>query len=114
MVGGQVNPIISIIIDNNNNNDNNNNIPLNGFQHQFLKCGEGKFHINSFFYHKVRQVLLYKVRQVLQSAIGITMCDDYYKVPIALFEKLWNAELSDWFKANKLSLNMQKSNYINF
>ena len=32
MVGGQVNPIISIIIDNNNNNNNNNdNIPLNGF-----------------------------------------------------------------------------------
>ena len=42
MVGGQVNPIISIIIDNNNknnNNNNNNNIPLNGFQHQFLKRG---------------------------------------------------------------------------
>ena len=53
MVGGQVSPIISIIVDNNNNNNNNNhsnsnnnnnnnnnnNIPLNGFQHQFLKWG---------------------------------------------------------------------------
>ena len=53
MVGGQVNPIISVIIKNNNNNnnddddddnDNNNNSPcsLNGFQHQFLKWGRRK------------------------------------------------------------------------
>ena len=68
MVRGQVNPIISIIIDNNSNNNNNNNdnnnnnnnnnnsnnnnnnsnnIPLNGFQHQFLKLGAEKgVHIN--------------------------------------------------------------------
>ena len=44
MVGGPVNPIISIVIHNNNNinnnnNNNNNNIPLKGFQNQFLKCG---------------------------------------------------------------------------
>ena len=39
MVGGPVNPILSIIIDKNNNNNNNNNIPLNGFQHQFLQWG---------------------------------------------------------------------------
>ena len=37
MVAGQVNPIISIIIDN-----DNDNIPLNGFQHQFLKWGRRK------------------------------------------------------------------------
>ena len=45
MVGGHVKPIIRIIIDSNNknnndkdNNDNNNdNIPLKGFQLQFLK-----------------------------------------------------------------------------
>ena len=45
MVRGQVNPVISIIIDNdnnNNNNDNSNNIPLNGFQHQFVKWGRRK------------------------------------------------------------------------
>ena len=53
MVGGQINPIISVIIKNNNNNnnddddddnDNNNNSPcsLNGFQHQFLKWGRRK------------------------------------------------------------------------
>ena len=39
MLAGQVNPIISIVIDNNNDNDN---IPLNGFQHQFLKWGRRK------------------------------------------------------------------------
>ena len=33
MLAGQVNPIISIIIDNNNDNDN---IPLNGFQHSAI------------------------------------------------------------------------------
>ena len=53
MVGGQVKPIISVIIKNNNNNNddddddndnNNNNSPcsLNGFQHQFLKWGRRK------------------------------------------------------------------------
>ena len=53
MVGGQVNPIISVIIKNNNNNNNsnnddddddndNNNNSLNGFQHQFLKKGRRK------------------------------------------------------------------------
>ena len=49
MVGGQVSPIISIIIKNNNNNNNdddddddNNNNSLNGFQHQFLKWGRRK------------------------------------------------------------------------
>ena len=32
-------------------------------------------------YYKVRQLFYYKVRQVLlQSATGITKCDDYYKV----------------------------------
>ena len=30
-------PMISIIIENNNSDSNNNNIPLNSFQHQFLK-----------------------------------------------------------------------------
>ena len=53
MVGGQVNPIISVIIKNNNNNNNNNdddddddnennNNSLNGFQHQFFKWGRRK------------------------------------------------------------------------
>ena len=50
MFEGQINQIISIIIDNNNNNNDNNNnnnnnnnhIPLNDFQQQFLKGGGGK------------------------------------------------------------------------
>ena len=50
MVGGQVSPIINIIIKNNNNNNNNddddnddnNNNSLNGFQLQFLKWGRRK------------------------------------------------------------------------
>ena len=51
MVGGQVSPIISIIIKNNNNNDNDDdddddddddNNSLNDFQHQFLKWGRRK------------------------------------------------------------------------
>ena len=46
MVGGQVSPIISLIIKNNNNNndddDDDNNNSLNGFQHQFLKWGHRK------------------------------------------------------------------------
>ena len=55
MVVGQVNPIISIIIDNNNNNfnnnnnnnddnnnNNNNNIPLNDFSTNFSSRGRGK------------------------------------------------------------------------
>ena len=40
IVGGQVNQIISIIIDNNKNN--NTNIPLKCFQHQFFKWGRRK------------------------------------------------------------------------
>ena len=42
---------------------------------------------DSLLYYKVRHLFYYKVRQVLQSAtvllqsaIGITKCDDYYKV----------------------------------
>ena len=36
---------------------------------------------DSFFYYKVRELFYYKVRQVLlQSATGVTKCDDYYKV----------------------------------
>ena len=49
MVKGQVNPIISIIIDDiNNNNNDNSNFPLNGFQHQFLQWGRrnASVHIN--------------------------------------------------------------------
>ena len=50
MVGGQVSPIISIIIKNNNNNndddddddDDNDNNSVNGFPHQFLKWGRRK------------------------------------------------------------------------
>ena len=50
MVGGQVSPIINIIIKNNNNNknnddddnDDNDNNSLNGFQLQFLKWGRRK------------------------------------------------------------------------
>ena len=46
MVGGQVSPIISIIIKNNNNNNNNNNDDdddnnnnsLNGFQQALIDC----------------------------------------------------------------------------
>ena len=49
MVGGQVSPIISIIIKNNNNNNNNNNNDadddddnnnnsLNGFQQALIDC----------------------------------------------------------------------------
>ena len=47
MVGGQVSPIISIIIKNNNNNnnnnddddnDNNNNNSLNGFEQALIDC----------------------------------------------------------------------------
>ena len=44
MVGGQVSPIISIIIKNNNNNNNNdndddnNNNSLNGFQQALIDC----------------------------------------------------------------------------
>ena len=47
MVGGQVRPIISIIIKNNNNNnnnnddddnDNNNNNSLNGFEQALIDC----------------------------------------------------------------------------
>ena len=57
MVGGQVNPITSIIIDDNNNNNdnnnknnnnnNNNNIPLNGFSAPISQVGaEESVHIN--------------------------------------------------------------------
>ena len=52
MVGGQVSPVISIIIKNNNKNNNNNNNndddddndnnSVNGFQLQFLKWGRRK------------------------------------------------------------------------
>ena len=48
MEGGQVSPIINIIIKNNSNNNNNNddddndNNSLNGFQLQFLKWGRRK------------------------------------------------------------------------
>ena len=45
MVGGQVNPTKSTIIDNNNNdnNNNNNNIPLNSFQlHLNFSNGGGR------------------------------------------------------------------------
>ena len=55
MVGGQVSPIINIIIKNNNNNNNNdddhnddnNNNSLNGFQLQFLKWGRRKVLIST-------------------------------------------------------------------
>ena len=40
IVGGQVNQIISIIIDNSKNN--NTNISLKGFQHQFFRWGQRK------------------------------------------------------------------------
>ena len=44
MVGGQVSSSATTRNNNNNNNNNNfnNNIPLNGFQHQFLKWGRRK------------------------------------------------------------------------
>ena len=42
MVGGQLNPIISIITDNNNNNNNNNNNDNNNNILSFSSGGGGK------------------------------------------------------------------------
>ena len=53
------------------------------------KCDKCYYKVRQLFllqsamvcYYKVRQLFYYKVRQVLlQSATGITKCDDYYKV----------------------------------
>ena len=45
------------------------------------------YKVRQLFYYEVRQLFYYKVRQVLQSvtillqsATGVTKCDDYYKV----------------------------------
>ena len=39
------------------------------------------YKVQHVFHYKVQQLFHYKVRQVLlQSATGITKCDDYYKV----------------------------------
>ena len=98
MVGGQVNPVISVIIDDNNNNDNNNNkcshqlLASRSFQGSttlYMRTTSIAFFItkcDSFFitkcdkcYYKVRQVLQ-SVTMLLQSATGITKWNDYYKV----------------------------------
>ena len=38
------------------------------------------YKVRQLFYYKVRQVLLQSATVLLQSATGITKCDDYYKV----------------------------------
>ena len=52
------------------------------------------YKVGQLFYYKVRQVLQ-SVKILLQSATGITKCDDYYKVRQYKRLRAWEANIQE-------------------